>query len=302
MHDSKKPPSSLPSVLVNPSASELRAHGGVMTGTGWPYFMPGYRGGLSIKTMIRGSGVWRTPSGVHRVDPDHVLILNHGQTYTLAIDGDAGPIETFCPFFSERLLRDAVACRRRGAVLPDELDPPVELPAFVERLQRPDPRLMRALGRLRGALRADAPELAVGHIHDLVDVVLDAATAERARIAAISAARAPTRDELFRRVHRAVDWAHANLSTPITLVELAGAAAMAPYHFHRAFREIVGMPPGRYVTELRLDRARRLLRETRHSVTEVCLMVGFESLGTFSTRFKRRFHVAPNAWRAISQA
>ncbi len=255
-------------VLLNPSGAALRAYGGVMSGKGSPYFMPGYRGVLSIKTVIRGAGLWTTPSCAHRVDPDHALILNHDQTYTLEIDGADGPIETFCPFFSIELVREAAAARRysREALL-DELDPQIEIPTFVERLQRPTPRLASGLARLRVALRLD-PDLAVTRMHELVDVVLDTATEERTRIATLDAARVSTREETYRRVHRAVDWAHANLEASIELADLAtisrvrrGDENNAGPLRHRAAPGSRATPAPRYTRPRHRDLFRRGIRE-----------------------------------------
>jgi AraC-like DNA-binding protein len=288
-------------VLVNPSGADLRIHGGVMNGRNGPrpYFMPGYRGTLSVKSVVRGAAWYQTASGVFRVDPDHVLILNHGQDYTLTVEGGDEPVETMCPFFSDGLAREAAAVRahRAGRLLDGGT---AEVPGFVERLRRPGAGLAREMGRLARSMAGDREDLA-DEMHDLVHAVLDEATEERARIDAVAAARPATREEIFRRVHRARDFVHANLAHELTLHDLARAAAMAPHHFHRCFRELVGVPPGRYVTELRLRRAELLLRETRHSVTEICLMVGFESLGTFSSRFKRRYGRPPSQLNRGSQ-
>jgi AraC-like DNA-binding protein len=60
--------------------------------------------------------------------------------------------------------------------------------------------------------------------------------------------------------------------------------------------------PTAYVTELRLARAARRLAATDMSVTDVCLTVGLESLGSFSTRFRRSFGVSPAAWRKIARS
>ena len=83
----------------------------------------------------------------------------------------------------------------------------------------------------------------------------------------VDAARASTRAQLFRQIHRAVDYAHANVSGDLSLGVLARVAAMSIYHFHRTFRSVIGQTPARYVTAMRLDRAHTLLflgRSIRH--------------------------------------
>ena len=78
---------------------------------------------------------------------------------------------------------------------------------------------------------------------------------------------------------------------------LAKAAALSPYHFIRLFREVYGSTPHQFLTELRIERARALLRDTDLSVTDICMEVGFSSLGSFSDLFRRRVGHSPSRYR-----
>jgi len=68
---------------------------------------------------------------------------------------------------------------------------------------------------------------------------------------------------------------------------------MSPFHFARVFRALVGKPPHRYLLEVRLARAARLLREGL-SVTETCFAAGFNNLSYFTRRFRRCYGTAPS--------
>lgn len=85
---------------------------------------------------------------------------------------------------------------------------------------------------------------------------------------------------------------------PLTVEEIAQAAGISPYHFIRLFRRAFGCTPGRYLRERRLTRARQLLASSDLPVTEVCFAVGFESLGSFCTLFRRSHGDTPAAYRA----
>ena len=61
---------------------------------------------------------------------------------------------------------------------------------------------------------------------------------------------------------------------------------LTPYHFARIFRNVTGIPPGEFLTAVRLERTKQLLLDTDLGVAEVCFEVGYESVGTFATRFK----------------
>ncbi|WP_155980933.1 helix-turn-helix domain-containing protein [Nocardia sp. CNY236] len=88
-----------------------------------------------------------------------------------------------------------------------------------------------------------------------------------------------------------------NLAEPITADEIARTALFSKYHFTRVFQRVTGDSPGRYLTELRFERARELLLSTDLKVVDISYEVGFASVGTFSTRFRERTGVSPSAFR-----
>jgi len=81
---------------------------------------------------------------------------------------------------------------------------------------------------------------------------------------------------------------------------LAGVAHVSPAHFIRTFRATFGETPHRYLQRRRVERAMFLLRETERSITDVCLDVGFASLGTFSRTFREIVGVNPTEYRATA--
>jgi AraC-like DNA-binding protein len=98
-----------------------------------------------------------------------------------------------------------------------------------------------------------------------------------------AALRAP--DDVLVHLRRARDYADRSYTQSLTLEELAGVAALSKYHFLRLFKSTYGMTPMEYVSRRRIERAQDLLRATNLTVTEVCMAVGFSSLGSFSSRF-----------------
>jgi len=84
----------------------------------------------------------------------------------------------------------------------------------------------------------------------------------------------------------------------LNLDAIARAAGYSRFHFVRAFRDAYGQTPRDYLSARRVERARELLRNANLTVTEVCLLVGFSSLGSFSTRFKAEVGVSPSEYRA----
>ena len=89
----------------------------------------------------------------------------------------------------------------------------------------------------------------------------------------------------------------ADLAEPRSIVEVAGEIRISPFHFIRQFEAVFGETPHQFRTRARLDAARQLLARGQHSVTDVCLEVGFSSLGSFSTLFTRRLGESPIAYQ-----
>lgn len=88
---------------------------------------------------------------------------------------------------------------------------------------------------------------------------------------------------------------------PLSLRDMADIAHLSPFHFARTFRRVTGVSPGEFYTAVRLERAKRLLLTTSLSVAEVCFEVGYESLGTFTTRFTRLVGVSPGRMRRLAE-
>lgn len=98
------------------------------------------------------------------------------------------------------------------------------------------------------------------------------------------ALRAP--DEILVHLRHARDHADRSYSRSLNLEEMAAIACLSKYHFLRLFKSTYGVTPMEYVSRRRIERAQDLLRSTNLTVTEVCMAVGFSSLGSFSTRFR----------------
>jgi AraC family transcriptional regulator len=106
-------------------------------------------------------------------------------------------------------------------------------------------------------------------------------------------------------VNRGIDYVVSHLGEPLRLDDVARAALLSPYHFHRVFRVLVGETLAEFVKRLRLDRSLVMMCHSRKSsLTAIALACGFNSSSDFSRCFKQRFGVPPRAfdlegWRAV---
>ena len=104
-------------------------------------------------------------------------------------------------------------------------------------------------------------------------------------------------EESNRRLLRARDAIDRDYAKPLDIPTLARIAHVSEAHFIRTFRATFGETPHRYLQRRRVERAMFLLRSTATSVTDVCMEVGFTSLGTFSRTFKEIVGESPSAYR-----
>ncbi len=100
-------------------------------------------------------------------------------------------------------------------------------------------------------------------------------------------------------VAQAIALMYARFAEPLSLQDMAAAAALSPYHFNRVFRSITGITPCQFLCAIRLKAAMHLLLTTPLSVTDVCFEVGYNSLGTFTTRFTQLIGVPPTQLRDV---
>ena len=106
-----------------------------------------------------------------------------------------------------------------------------------------------------------------------------------------------TEEDRNRRLLRARDLVDRSSTDPRDVDVLAATAHMARAHFIREFRAAFGETPHRYLQRRRIERAMTLLRTTDSSVTDVCMAVGFSSLGTFSRTFRDIVGTSPSSYR-----
>lgn len=86
--------------------------------------------------------------------------------------------------------------------------------------------------------------------------------------------------------------------TAISIAQLSDEVALSPYHLIRLFRRVYRQTPHQYLIQVRIAKAKDLLIHSDMSITEICAVVGYESLGSFSALFYKTVGLSPRAYRA----
>lgn len=287
---------------VNPPGDQLGRENAVLTGRGARYHVPDFEGCLSIKSVAEGTAAWETERRRFLLDEDCWMILNDRQRYTITIEA-LRPVTTFCLFFERGFVEEL----HRARVTPSQalLDSPRPFRTgaveFYNRIEPPGDRVADALKHFRrelGAGRVSRVEWDQSFL-EVAELLVDGRRDAAAAIARLPALRNSTRLELYRRLLRGRDFLLSSLHQPIRLDDIAEAACLSAFHFHRAFTHAFRETPHRYLTRHRLQRAARLLRRGESSVTEVCLGTGFESPASFSNLFRRHYGASPREFSKI---
>lgn len=100
---------------------------------------------------------------------------------------------------------------------------------------------------------------------------------------------------LYRRIVQAKLFIDANYADKIDLHNISGEACFSKFHFIRLFKSIYGKTPHQYLIAVRIEKALQLLRSGK-PVSDACLLVGFESLTSFSGLFKRTVGISPSTY------
>jgi AraC family transcriptional regulator len=102
------------------------------------------------------------------------------------------------------------------------------------------------------------------------------------------------------RLRKVRDLMVTHLEDEFSLIRLAREAGMSEFHFSRAFKRATGIKPSQYFIDLRMERTRRLLRETNRSIIEIGLNVGYASPSHFARIFRREVGTSPNEYRRVT--
>ena len=106
-------------------------------------------------------------------------------------------------------------------------------------------------------------------------------------------------NDLYQRIAAAKVYIDENYHERIDLEAISQQAFLSRFHFHRLFRKIYRRTPLQYLTQKRIDKAKDLLAENK-TITDVCNEVGFESIGSFSSLFKKEIGFAPTFYRNMA--
>lgn len=257
---------------------------------------------LSLKCMFNGRARYTIGRAEFCVDDGGFMIVNEGEPYTIGIASPT-PVESFIFWFPQGWAEEVAQTLATG---PDaQLDDPQRIArGSVEFFPRYIPHedvIMPRVRELRSAYKSGEgihDSWMEERLRELLAAMLQMERNFGTAAMSLTSARASTREELSRRLHRGRDFLHAHASDGVSLAEAARVACLSPFHFLRSFKQAFGVTPHQYLTRCRIERAKFLLACTGLPVTDICFDAGFLSVGSFVTLFHRQTGMTPRMWRA----
>ena len=262
-----------------------------------------HRSTTSFKYTFQGKEFYHFNQRLLATDPGHYLLVNEGLEYESIIRSDDN-VESFTIFFSPDFLRKALACHIQPEdKLLDNFNNPVntENLYFFEKLYPVSQAMCLLLYKIRFEIKGKNTSLLAlqEDMHQLAFLLLEAHRQSIQESKNISAVKLSTRIELYKRVNHAKDYLLSCFKENIDLASLAQTAQMAEFHFLRVFKDVFGITPHQFLTEVRLEQAQNLLKSKYLPISEIAFQSGFDNLSSFTRLFTKRIGVSPSRYKEL---
>jgi AraC family transcriptional regulator len=251
-------------------------------------------GPLSVKCTMKGTEHYKCNNRFYNVDEDHYLIFNDGQYYSSYIHSDT-ETESFTINFSAAFQQCTLESFRNDL----DADRSTKNFEFIEKLYVHNVLVSPLLVKLYHASLVKKPDvhLITEIYYSLLENLLLQQMDLRREIKKIAAVKYSTQQELYKRLYYAKDYIHSCYMNEITVDNLASIACLNNAYFLREFKKYFGITPYQYIINQRLKAAKKMLKASSYSITEICFAVGYHDTTSFSKLFKKKFLISPEKYQ-----
>lgn len=256
---------------------------------------------LSMKTVFKGSEHYQSGYQHYLLEKNQVLIFDNGRKYSHWINS-AEEVETFTVFFHPafvtRLLATYVVSPEKNL---DQHYPEQMEVYFFERLYPALPGLSTLLYHL--AQLCECFEANKGLIDEaFINLFAELLVLQKQSLVEanrLKPVKFTTKIEIYRRLSYVRDYLESSYKEPITLHDCSRIALMSPEYLLRQFKSLYGITPHQYLINRRIDAAAKLLTRESLPVAEVCRLVGYDDIASFSKLFKKKISTNPSIYAKI---
>jgi len=259
--------------------------------------------GISIKYVVEGEEEYRIDGKRHLLKAGQFLIVNSGQQIDCSIESKT-PTVGMCFYIDERLARNRYWEYTSSSDQQLDQDLSKEKEIVFRNIIHNDctVNLGKVLKGLNNSISLNGSSLSQLFYdelfyYQLTDQLLKHHCDENSILQNINTVKQATKEELYKRIQKSIDYMHQHLDSLLPIKKLAEIAFISEFHFIRIFKQFTQMTPNQYLNELRLNRSRTLLQENNLCVKEIAYKSGFNSPSSFGREFKRRFNQTPLSFR-----
>jgi AraC family transcriptional regulator len=263
---------------------------------------PEHWGPLSLKCAFNGDEFFKVNQCEFAVNDSRYLILNHGSHYSSYIDSDT-KVESFSINFTPSMVLDmASSILESDSFNLESYGFHRKELLFGEQLYVYDSGISSFLTKFRNFIKGPKKD---GEVIEylywlLLERLVDSQKQLMNDIQNVPKIRLSTKTELYKRLTRAKDYLDSCYTRDISLEELARISFMNNTYFLRQFRNYYQITPRQYLIKRRMESARIYLETNKTiSITEICSMVGYSDLSSFSKLFKQYYSLSPEQYRDI---
>ncbi len=257
--------------------------------------------GIGIKYVLNGKEQYLVNGKTMNVMPRHFLLVNHKSEVGCRIYSKE-VVKGVCLFLNTQMVNDVH--RTLTTATQTLLDSPFDTttPSFqcFERIYDAHQSNLGLYILQVSSLIEKHPNhiFSENLYYQLAENMVINQNEEFKKMNAITAKKASTREELYRRLLVAKEYIEDNFDKNTEIEAIARLANISTFHFFRTFKEVFNISPHQYVLNLRLKKAAQLLKKPQNSITEIAYQVGFADIHAFSKAFKKNYQVAPSYFRS----
>jgi AraC family transcriptional regulator len=290
----------------NAFASRKAWNGSVLPVKGWPTvvlnvntnqtYRDNIRGPLSIFTNLYGESEVAIGNRNVKIRDGYFFVTNHDQYYTLAVNKVR--TQTFNIHFGEYFVDEvynSLSAHPEKLTGDDHFTVPFERLDFHNRLCVKDQQFTKVLKEI--ASIANNKLLLDEKLFEQIAILFQRDKEVQKINEQLPAIKNSTREEITKRLIHTADYIHSYYDKDLSLDELAEVACLSKFHFLRLFKIAFNKTPHQFVTEVKIERAKSLLRTTSSEIANISRTLGFDNASSFSRSFYNHVGVYPSQYR-----
>jgi AraC family transcriptional regulator len=251
-------------------------------------------GPLSIFTNVGGRSSVRVDNKKVEVSPEFFFVSNSGQPYTLEI-GEQQPTETFNVHFGERFAENAVKSLFATQSQLLENEGTASSFGFHNRIIPKNEQFKSIVDSIR--LHGKDLLFLDEKLFELLKLLLMEEGKVYEMTENLEGLKRSTREEIIKRLFFATDYLYSCYNQNPGLDELAQISCLSKFHFLRLFKIAFGKTPHKFITDLKVRKAKELLSGTKDDIQHIARQLGFDTASTFSRLFFNEVGIYPSRFR-----